>query len=58
MRCPASKHNRGGTFSFADGHVEHHRWQDKNVLKFVSYDFNVPAGDRDLQWFWGGLPQL
>jgi prepilin-type N-terminal cleavage/methylation domain-containing protein/prepilin-type processing-associated H-X9-DG protein len=23
---PASYHNRGCTFSFADGHVEHHKW--------------------------------
>jgi prepilin-type N-terminal cleavage/methylation domain-containing protein/prepilin-type processing-associated H-X9-DG protein len=24
--CPASDHNQGCTFSFADGHVEYHKW--------------------------------
>jgi prepilin-type N-terminal cleavage/methylation domain-containing protein/prepilin-type processing-associated H-X9-DG protein len=57
VNWPTAKHCRGGTFSFADGHVEHRRWQDRNVLKFVSYDFNVPAGDRDLQWIYDGLPK-
>lgn len=24
--CPAAEHNRGDVFSFADGHVEYHKW--------------------------------
>jgi prepilin-type processing-associated H-X9-DG protein len=29
---PASYHNNGCTFSFADGHTEIHRWQDPSTL--------------------------
>jgi prepilin-type processing-associated H-X9-DG protein len=29
---PASHHNNGGTFSFADGHTEIHRWQSGSTL--------------------------
>ena len=57
VNWPTAKHSRSGTFSFADGHVEAHRWQEKYVLKFVSYDYPVPAGERDLQWIYDGLPQ-
>jgi prepilin-type processing-associated H-X9-DG protein len=30
---PASWHSRGGTFVFADGHAENHRWAGSTVLK-------------------------
>jgi prepilin-type processing-associated H-X9-DG protein len=50
---PAGYHNRSGRFSFADGHVEAHRWLEPTTL--------VPLGqaesgtytsltDRDIQW--------
>ena len=29
---PASYHNRGGTFSFADGHSETHRWRNPSTV--------------------------
>jgi prepilin-type N-terminal cleavage/methylation domain-containing protein/prepilin-type processing-associated H-X9-DG protein len=29
---PASRHNRGSQFAFADGHVEPHRWKDSRTL--------------------------
>jgi prepilin-type processing-associated H-X9-DG protein len=29
---PAARHNRRGAFSFADGHVETHRWVDPRTL--------------------------
>jgi prepilin-type processing-associated H-X9-DG protein len=32
---PASYHNGAGAFSFADGHVEVHKWLDKNTLRPV-----------------------
>jgi prepilin-type N-terminal cleavage/methylation domain-containing protein/prepilin-type processing-associated H-X9-DG protein len=28
---PATRHSRGGTFSFADGHVEYWKWKTKNL---------------------------
>jgi len=57
VNWPTAQHGRSGTFSFADGHVEAHRWQEKYVLKFVSYDYSVPVGERDLQWIYDGLPR-
>jgi prepilin-type N-terminal cleavage/methylation domain-containing protein/prepilin-type processing-associated H-X9-DG protein len=32
---PASYHNGGGSFSFADGHVESHRWQIASTIRPV-----------------------
>ncbi|HOX04065.1 MAG TPA: type II secretion system protein [Candidatus Paceibacterota bacterium] len=51
---PASYHSRGGDFSFADGHVEGHRWQDSRTLKpqvsnYHSHDY-VVAGSQDVPW--------
>ena len=39
---PGSRHNKGNTFSFADGHVERWQWHGTAVLTFVS---NGQAGD-------------
>jgi prepilin-type processing-associated H-X9-DG protein len=33
---PGSRHNKGNTFSFADGHVEHWQWHGTAVLTYVS----------------------
>jgi prepilin-type processing-associated H-X9-DG protein len=33
---PASRHNNGCTFSFADGHEEYLKWRGTAVLKWVS----------------------
>jgi len=30
---PASRHNRGANFVFADGHAERHKWQDKRTVQ-------------------------
>jgi prepilin-type N-terminal cleavage/methylation domain-containing protein/prepilin-type processing-associated H-X9-DG protein len=30
---PASYHNNGGSFSFADGHTEIHRWQNTSTIR-------------------------
>jgi len=53
---PTSLHSRGGTLSFADGHVEYWRWLDATVLKFENYYFGV-VSDRDLARLQSGLPQ-
>jgi prepilin-type N-terminal cleavage/methylation domain-containing protein/prepilin-type processing-associated H-X9-DG protein len=45
---PASRHSRGCTLSFADGHVERWGWRDSYVLRFKGYGFSTPTTDRDL----------
>lgn len=30
---PPGQHNLGGTFSFADGHAEYHKWKTEDVIK-------------------------
>lgn len=50
---PASRHNRGCQFGFADGHVERHRWEDKRtVLPVIRVrQFAVPsANSPDVRW--------
>ena len=34
---PASYHNRCGSFSFADGHSEIHKWMDSRTVKPIKY---------------------
>jgi prepilin-type N-terminal cleavage/methylation domain-containing protein/prepilin-type processing-associated H-X9-DG protein len=34
---PAGIHNRGGSFSFADGHAEAHKWMDSRTIQPVTY---------------------
>ena len=60
---PASRHNRGGVLSFADGHAELWRWVDPNIVAASdtikrsylanpgSYSVQVPStpSDRDLR---------
>lgn len=43
---PASRHNRGGTMSFADSHVEYWKWRGPWVFKFTFW--GVPADPKDL----------
>jgi prepilin-type N-terminal cleavage/methylation domain-containing protein/prepilin-type processing-associated H-X9-DG protein len=45
---PASRHSKGGTMSFADGHVEYWKWKDPWVLKFTAYGTATSPLDRDL----------
>jgi prepilin-type N-terminal cleavage/methylation domain-containing protein/prepilin-type processing-associated H-X9-DG protein len=45
---PANRHGNACTFTFADGHSEVWRWMGKTVQKFISYDYRIPTGDRDL----------
>jgi prepilin-type N-terminal cleavage/methylation domain-containing protein/prepilin-type processing-associated H-X9-DG protein len=52
---PATHHNRSGDLSFADGHVETHRWVDSNTFQtagnggFILH-WTHPANNRDLAW--------
>jgi prepilin-type N-terminal cleavage/methylation domain-containing protein/prepilin-type processing-associated H-X9-DG protein len=50
---PASYHNGSGRFSFADGHVEGHRWLEPTTLIPLGQAHCVThtsATDRDVQW--------
>lgn len=33
---PAGFHNNGGTFSYADGHAERRKWQDKDTIDLIN----------------------
>jgi prepilin-type N-terminal cleavage/methylation domain-containing protein/prepilin-type processing-associated H-X9-DG protein len=52
---PASYHNNGGSFSFADGHSEIHRWKDPRTMpvlqpgQILTLNINMP-GDVDVLW--------
>ena len=51
---PASYHNHGGSFSFADGHAEIHRWLTGNIALPVHQDaYNAPTLGRinDMAWY-------
>jgi prepilin-type N-terminal cleavage/methylation domain-containing protein/prepilin-type processing-associated H-X9-DG protein len=51
---PNASHNRGGVISFADGHVEYHRWQDQRTIAAYSSDYHrhddASPNNLDLAW--------
>jgi prepilin-type N-terminal cleavage/methylation domain-containing protein/prepilin-type processing-associated H-X9-DG protein len=49
---PAGYHNGSGRFSFADGHVEGHRWLESTLLAPLgqSHGMHTLATDRDVRW--------
>ncbi len=51
---PSSSHNFGGVISYADSHVEHHRWRDQRTITAFSRDYHQhldpSPGNRDLVW--------
>ena len=55
VELPASRHQRGCCFSFADGRVEWHKWQESSTLRPVyrsafSGLVNVPPPSKDIKW--------
>jgi prepilin-type N-terminal cleavage/methylation domain-containing protein/prepilin-type processing-associated H-X9-DG protein len=57
VNWPSTRHNLGGTLSFADGHVEWWKWRD-GALRFNGiYGYPTTPGDRDLQRLQEALPQ-
>ena len=46
--CPASRHARSCTLSFADGHAEIWRWRDPYVIEYKGFWYSPPRSDRDL----------
>ena len=58
---PASWHDGGGTFSFADGHAELHKWVDLNTLRTTppAYTSGVSGGksaSEDMAWMSAHTP--
>jgi len=51
---PAAYHERGANLSFADGHVEYHRWKDARTLPPVKYTKwlagTASPGNPDVAW--------
>jgi prepilin-type N-terminal cleavage/methylation domain-containing protein/prepilin-type processing-associated H-X9-DG protein len=51
---PNSSHNRGGVVSFADGHVDYHRWRDQRTIAAYSADYHAhkdySPNNADLVW--------
>jgi prepilin-type N-terminal cleavage/methylation domain-containing protein/prepilin-type processing-associated H-X9-DG protein len=52
---PASHHNRSGDLSFADGHVETHKWRDPNTLSQAGpggflLHWTQPGDNKDIPW--------
>jgi prepilin-type N-terminal cleavage/methylation domain-containing protein/prepilin-type processing-associated H-X9-DG protein len=50
LNLPASRHGRGGVFSFADGHVEYWKWHPGAAMKYLGRPQTAtPAELPDLQ---------
>ena len=54
---PATYHNGSGTLSFADGHVESHRWMEATTSPRLRAGSHLPGGakyslpdDKDMEW--------
>ena len=53
---PATRHNYGACLSFADGHVERHKWLESStyfpVQRSFTYSFgvSVPLYSKDVRW--------
>ena len=54
--CPASYHNNCGSFSFADGHSEIHRWLDGRTPRAAKYGWldvsgnSLAINNKDVDW--------
>jgi prepilin-type processing-associated H-X9-DG protein len=42
---PARYHNHASSFTFADGHAEHHKWRDPQTLTMVYTNSSTKAPD-------------
>jgi prepilin-type processing-associated H-X9-DG protein len=55
---PASRHNRSGTFSLHDGHVEKRRWTDPRTVRpvtgkwEVAFEHSDARGNPDWDFMW------
>ena len=61
--APATRHNNGGVFTFADGHAEAWRWVEPNTMKIAGMNgwtvlkAGVFLTDRDLSRMFQAVPQ-
>jgi prepilin-type N-terminal cleavage/methylation domain-containing protein/prepilin-type processing-associated H-X9-DG protein len=64
---PPVRHGDGTNFSFADGHMEYHKWEDDQTIEFgrripPTAQSNVQTGNMDIKWaafaVWGHEAQL
>src|SRR5256885_7462722 len=51
---PNSYHSRGGVVSFADSHVEYHKWRDERTIRALSPDYHAhrDASPRNVDLTW------
>lgn len=56
LNSPGDWHNRGSSFAFADGHVEHHSWRYPK-RKLIDDPAVDPADLADLRWLQDRVPQ-
>jgi prepilin-type N-terminal cleavage/methylation domain-containing protein/prepilin-type processing-associated H-X9-DG protein len=59
FNMPANRHNSGENFSFADGHVEYHKWHSADVAAHQDGNgglgpFGATSPYNDLYWLEGG----
>jgi len=51
---PGASHSRGTEVSYADGHVEYHRWRDMRTISPGSPNYHMhnegSAGNMDIAW--------
>ena len=50
---PSTEHSRSGVISYADGHVDTHRWTDPRTLHATNLDDHISnqfPGNPDLEW--------
>jgi prepilin-type processing-associated H-X9-DG protein len=63
QNVPATLHQNGCNFSFADGHEEHWKWVEPNTTKISKgkgwiIGSPAPHNDRDLQRMWTAVPNV
>jgi prepilin-type processing-associated H-X9-DG protein len=56
VNWPTAAHLRGGTLSFADGHVEFWKWRGNTVFNFAGDGTAAPVGDLDLARLQAAIP--
>jgi prepilin-type N-terminal cleavage/methylation domain-containing protein/prepilin-type processing-associated H-X9-DG protein len=61
---PATRHNHGCNFTFADGHVEYWKWREPNTMAisrlkgWIQSQPAIPATDRDLRRVHQAVPRI
>jgi prepilin-type processing-associated H-X9-DG protein/prepilin-type N-terminal cleavage/methylation domain-containing protein len=61
-KFPGDRHDNGANLSFADGHVDHHRWRAHRIITSYSggktfIDANDTSNLEDHHWLWERIPR-